>query len=603
MDDLKSTLAYVYNNPLFKPSMVILVAFSMSAMDARKIMNDDNNGKIDYLINVMGVTCGQSSFVNVTGGLDIIGNARMGIQGGLTGVLGHLLDVDTIARDLIDNKYAYITDARLDMSKISTPVTWIFGQYDRWVSKNEIFDIMSVQSDGMREVIEIPTGHNLRSSDDALKTFMLITKLIYRMQYKEEIDPIAPDRENMVKLITYERERLESTEEFKPVDYWKNYLIGQGNSVGYDFYKNIRAFREFLTRQSELIELENGEVFADLGCGTGIFIENMLLNLADREKNINDTHLVLVDLVQEALKKSKAKCEKIFNSYKSLVPREIEYVQMDLDPNRLIPVKKFMTDASLDFNFLRNRINGLMNITIDRLLQNASARLYRIMKGSALTPDDRAYLKDNFSIEAYETIVEFNRAARFINKNLSARDLIDEKCVHQGVIKEEDYQNLRTTDLIFDRLDFGNNGLELNLNFRAGFFDKIVASLFISYLYNPDDIMYEFYRMLKPGGRLLVSSMKPDSDISLIFTDYIHKIQKFDLADTEINDQEMNLTAARAMLNEAASLFELEEDGYFRFYSGNELVSMFENAGFKNISVTSSLGKPEQAVIITGEKP
>jgi hypothetical protein len=97
--------------------------------------------------------------------------------------------------------------------------------------------------------------------------------------------------------------------------------------------------------------------------------------------------------------------------------------------------------------------------------------------------------------------------------------------------------------------------------------------------------------------------MKPDSDISLIFTDYINKVQKFDLADTEIKDQEMNLTAARAMLNEAASLFELEEDGYFRFYSDNELVSMLENAGFENITVTSSLGKPEQVVIITGEKP
>jgi SAM-dependent methyltransferase len=166
---------------------------------------------------------------------------------------------------------------------------------------------MSVKSDGMREVIEIPTGHNLRSSDDALKTFMLITKLIYRMQHNQEIDPIAPDRENMVKLITYERERLENTEEFRPDHYWKNYLIGQGSSVGYDFYKNIREFREFLTLQSELVGLENGEVFADIGCGTGIFIENMLLNLAGRKKNINDTHLVLVDLVQEALDRSKAK--------------------------------------------------------------------------------------------------------------------------------------------------------------------------------------------------------------------------------------------------------------------------------------------------------
>jgi SAM-dependent methyltransferase len=326
------------------------------------------------------------------------------------------------------------------------------------------------------------------------------------------------------------------------------------------------------------------------------------LNLADRKKNINDTHLVLVDLVQEALDKSKAKCEKIFHSHNFLVPEKIEFVQMDLDPNRLIPVKKFITEAPLDYNFLRNRIDGLMNTTIDQLLQNSSARLDAIMKGSVLTQEDSAYLNDNFSIETYETIVEFNRAARFINKNLFARDMIDKKYVHDGLIKDEDYLNIRTSDLIFKRVNFCDNGLGLNLNLSSNHFDKIVASLFISYLYNPDDIIYEFYRMLKPGGRLLVSSMKPDSDISMIFTDYVTEVREFDLADTEIKDQEMNLSAARSMLNEAASLFELEEDGFFRFHSENELVTMLENAGFKNIMLTHSLGKPEQAVIITGEK-
>jgi SAM-dependent methyltransferase len=276
---------------------------------------------------------------------------------------------------------------------------------------------------------------------------------------------------------------------------------------------------------------------------------------------------------------------------------------MDLDPNRLIPVEKFIKDSTFDFNFLRNRIDGLINVTIDHLLEKASSRLYHIMRGAALTSDDHAYLKENFNKEDYETLIEFNRASRFINKDLIAKDMADKKYVHQGSIRKEDYMNIRTDDMVFKQLNFSNNGLELNMNFRPNYFNKIVASLFISYLYNPDDIIYEFYRILKPGGRLLVSSMKPDSDISLIFTNYIYKVKNFDLGNTGIKDQEMNLTDARAMLNEAASLFELEEDGYFKFYSDTELVSMFENAGFINIKVTSSMGKPAQAVIITGEKP
>jgi ubiquinone/menaquinone biosynthesis C-methylase UbiE len=602
LDDLKSTLQYVHNNPVFKPSMVILVAFSMSAMDARKIIIDQKKDKVDYLISVMGAICGQSSFGNVMGGMDIIGNSRIGIKTGLSGVLGHLLDVDRIAKDLIDNKYAYITDARIDMSKVCIPVTWIYGKYDKWIPENEITDIMSVKAEGMREVIEIPTGHNLRSSDDAIETFKLITKLIYRMQHKREIKTIAPNRENMVRLITYERERLSNTEVFKPDDYWKNYLIGKGRNGGYDFYKNIKEFIELVSVQSELIGLKNGEVFADMGCGTGLFSENMLLTLAGQGKNMNDAHLVLVDLVPEALDKSRAKCEKLFCSYKSILPRQTEFIQMNLDPNRLIPVEKFIKDATRDFNFLRNRIDGLRNITIDHLLQKACARLYNLMRGAVLTRDERSYLKDNFNAADYETLVDFNRAARFINKALIAQDMVDGKYVDHGSIRSEDYMKIRTDDMIFKRLNFSNNGLELNLNFSANYFDKIVASLFISYLYNPDDIIYEFYRMLKPGGRLLVSSMKPDSDISLIFTDYIHEIQKVDTADTGIKDQEENLIAARAMLNEAAALFELEEDGYFKFYSEKELVAMFKNAGFVNIKVTLSMGKPEQVVIVTGEK-
>jgi ubiquinone/menaquinone biosynthesis C-methylase UbiE len=518
-------------------------------------------------------------------------------------VLGHLMDVDMIAQDLINNKYAYITDARHDMSRISIPVTWIYGKYDRWILENEVKDLMSVKADGMREVIEIPTGHNLRSSDDAIKTFKLITKLIYRMQYKKDIKPIAPDRKNMVGLITYERERLDNTEKFKPNDYWKQYLIGKGSNVGYDFYKNIKEFREFLTLQSELIGLENGEVFADIGCGTGLFIENMLSTLGDQGKNINDTHLVLVDLVPEALDKTRLKCEKLFHSYKSLRPQKTEFIQMDIEPNRLIPVEKFIKNIDLDFNFLRNRIDGLINITIDNLLQKASARLYTIMRGAVLTNDDHSYLIENFNNKDYETLIEFNRASRFINKDLLVQDMVEGKYINQRSISHEDYMNIRTSDIAFKRLTFSNNGLELNINFSSNYFDKIAASLFISYLYNPDDIIYEFYRILKPGGRLLVSSMKPDSDISLIFTDYIDKVRKFDIVDTEIKDQKMNLTAARAMLNEAAALFELEEDGYFKFYSGNELVSMLKNAGFQNIRVASSMGNPEQTVIITGEKP
>jgi hypothetical protein len=46
----------------------------------------------------------------------------------------------------------------------------------------------------------------------------------------------------------------------------------------------------------------------------------------------------------------------------------------------------------------------------------------------------------------------------------------------------------------------------------------------------------------------------------------------------------------------------LAEDGYFRFYSEDELEQMLSEAGFNEVSVQRSLGEPAQAVIAVGRK-
>jgi ubiquinone/menaquinone biosynthesis C-methylase UbiE len=161
---------------------------------------------------------------------------------------------------------------------------------------------------------------------------------------------------------------------------------------------------------------------------------------------------------------------------------------------------------------------------------------------------------------------------------------------------------LHCQDLRFDNLRFGKAVCRNGESFPDRYFDKIAASLFISYVYNPDLILRDFCRMLKPGGLLLVSSMKPDSDISTLFTDYITSVHSSLQYSTSAEEREDDLAAARAMLNEVAALFTLEEDGYFRFYAEEELASMFEAAGFIDIKTYRSLGDPAQAVIVTGKK-
>jgi ubiquinone/menaquinone biosynthesis C-methylase UbiE len=328
-----------------------------------------------------------------------------------------------------------------------------------------------------------------------------------------------------------------------------------------------------------------------------------MLNLAvNQQRDIHNAQLIMIDLIKEALDKTKTKVKKIQKLNRTLLPKHISYIVKDLEPNRLIPVHKFINNIDLDFNFLRNRIEGLPNTAVDRLINKSSKRLYEIMRGVSVTRSDEVYVKSEFKDEDCQIITEFNRAARFLKRELKEKDFVEPKLTRRTSIDSLKYDQLRTSDLKFTKLNFGHNGLRLHLDFKKNYFDKIIASLFISYLFNPDEIFHDFYHMLKPNGLLLVSSMKPDSDISLIFTNYVDKVQYFNFSDTDIKSQDISLLGAREMLNEAATLFELEEEGYFKFFSEKELINMFKTAGFNHVQVHSSLGNPPQAFIVTGRK-
>ena len=188
----------------------------------------------------------------------------------------------------------------------------------------------------------------------------------------------------------------------------------------------------------------------------------------------------------------------------------------------------------------------------------------------------------------------------------------------------ESYESLSTRDLRFEALEFADSALRFQLPFQDGSFARIAASLFVSYLFSPETLLMELHRILKPGGTILLSSMRPDSDVSLIFTDYVHSTRRAagdraagvraaggsagvraagDSAVQPGEDaREADLRAARSMLNEAASLFELEEEGIFRFYSAEELAVLLESAGFTAVHTRTAMGTPAQAVIAVGKK-
>jgi ubiquinone/menaquinone biosynthesis C-methylase UbiE len=126
----------------------------------------------------------------------------------------------------------------------------------------------------------------------------------------------------------------------------------------------------------------------------------------------------------------------------------------------------------------------------------------------------------------------------------------------------------------------------------------------LSYIHNPEMMLCEFYRMLEPEGWLILSTMKPDCDLSLIFTEYISGLKGASEPTCERQPKQSSQRhrAAREMLNEVSQLLSLEEDGFFRFFSSGELKSLMALAGFSGVRIYQALGNPTQAIIAVGQK-
>jgi len=134
--------------------------------------------------------------------------------------------------------------------------------------------------------------------------------------------------------------------------------------------------------------------------------------------------------------------------------------------------------------------------------------------------------------------------------------------------------------------------------------DAILASLMLSYVTDPKALLEALFSVLRPGGRLVLSSMRRDADISRIYVNSIAELppdrRESHFGQSSAEDFE---ELQRVFLNDAAKLMQLEEDGQFRFYDEQELCGMLRSAGFSSISAERAFGDPPQAVVVSASRP
>lgn len=139
---------------------------------------------------------------------------------------------------------------------------------------------------------------------------------------------------------------------------------------------------------------------------------------------------------------------------------------------------------------------------------------------------------------------------------------------------------------------------------RGESFDAALASLLLSYVDDPGMLLHEIQRLLRPGGRLVASTLIRDADNSLLYAaarDELHpaRLKKLfgDFGEVELE------TIQRHFVNDNARIFNLEEQGHFRFWDASEFERLIRSAGFEVAGTQLSFGTPPQVVVVSARRP
>ncbi|MEW6682401.1 MAG: class I SAM-dependent methyltransferase [Nitrospirota bacterium] len=476
-DDIRETVRYATSTPFFSPQTITLVTFSMASIAARRFLAESENSTIRQWISCMGASDSDDLMRNSTGGIDYLVDFENGEHLGVKEVLGQLVDLDRFCRDVILNRMAYLQDARRDLARIATPVTWIYGKYDYWINRRRVLDIMSIRTSARRHVYEVPCGHIVRSGEDALDVFGLITSLIWTDHYGTQITPRIPSESERLEFERSEWGRVQQPH-LDLRRYWRSYLLGsKPGEIGFDIITLTDEYLGLMDRQIELLDISPTDLVVDLGGGTGNFGLRYLERSSERgQRAIEGPRIVLIDFVRRAL------------------------------------------DAA------RNK--HLRNTSV------ASEATF-------------SYVEANLDLGVYS-----------------------------------------------DRIPF-----------KSGSVSKILASLFLSYVHEPELVLRECARLLRPGGLLVASTLLPDTDMSLPVHRLVEKIKAGSYLPyfTEL-DRDTILIALQSYINSAARLTDLEEQRLFRFFSESELRTFVEEAGFLVVDLCPTFGDPPQGVIIVGRR-
>jgi SAM-dependent methyltransferase len=336
VSDIHSSVSYLRES--VRPRRVVLVTFSLAAIEGRRAVATDPTGSISGWISVVGMPDLQSGLRTVSGGVDYAHGLLQGVEFGVHELVGVLADMDRTGTDALRHNLVFLEDARRDMANVSIPVTWLHGRHDGWIDIERVATLLSSGDLSRRRLLEIPTGHELRTSLEALETFQLVTSEVARIALDKPLKPLLPD------LLELEQDRLAERRR-RPVPqlnsktFWHDYLVGKHGDGGMQILAATSSYRRFMADQIAALSVPNDSHVVDLGSGLGEFANS----IERSDVSAQPAWITEVDLVATTLRRSRAtSTDRHHRRFR------VSRVAADLDlGNNSIPLRTGSVDAVL----------------------------------------------------------------------------------------------------------------------------------------------------------------------------------------------------------------------------------------------------------------
>lgn len=190
--------------------------------------------------------------------------------------------------------------------------------------------------------------------------------------------------------------------------------------------------------------------------------------------------------------------------------------------------------------------------------------------------------------------------------------------VIEKVVKENTGKRISVIGLDFSRgmikharkrcKNFSNVKLQVadlnkNLEFPDSSFDKVVCSNTLYALENPQGVVSEFYRVLKPEAAVIIANPKPNAGVKELLREHLRTLKKLTPFYKKVYHIfifvlliPVNLVVI--MINKV--IIEKGRRGEYHFLAKEDLQKILQEVGFKNIDISSCYA--DQDWLVRAEK-